>query len=165
MKSLFQITLSLVSIAIFGAVLVSSSGAEAVTRKIIIPGRSAILIMEGMSSAGADPDPRRLWDTIAMAPIQQQGGEGKVIGFPNKIFNLTCATKNSTQLSVLCNIVIKPSPGSVIETGRAEFHATGPDAKAANEKLAGSNVRFDFVSSDGSMKIESTPERFDFVIQ
>jgi hypothetical protein len=137
--------------------------AQAATRVIVIPGRSAILIMEGMSSAGADPDPRRLYDSIAMAPIQQSGGEGKIIGFPNKIFNLTCATKNSTQLSVLCNIVVKPSPGSTIEFGHAEFHATGPDAKAANEKLAGKNVRFDFVSSDGAMKIESTPEHFDFI--
>ena len=136
--------------------------AQAATRVIVIPGKSAILIMEGLSSAGADPDPRRLYDSIAMDPIQQSGGEGKIIGFPNKIFSLTCVTKNSTQLSVLCNIVVKPSPGSTIEFGKASFHATGADAKAANEKLAGQNVRFDFVSSDGAMRIESTPESFDF---
>jgi hypothetical protein len=58
---------------------------------------------------------------------------------------------------------VKPSPGSTIDSSKIEFHATGPDAKAANEKLAGKNVRFDFVSSDGAMKIESTPENFDFV--
>lgn len=145
------------------AILGLTSAAQAVTRKIVIPGRSAILIMEGMSSAGADPDPRRLYDSIAMPPIQQSGGEGKVIAFPNKIFSLTCGTKNSTQLSVLCNIAVKPSPGSVVEFAKVEFHATGPDAKAANEKLAGDRIRFDFVSSDGAMKIESTPERFDFV--
>jgi|GEM_PF-5219587 len=136
--------------------------AQAATRAIVIPGKSAILIMEGMSSAGADPDPRRLYETIAMAPIQQSGGEGKVMSTPNKTFSLTCVTKNSTQLSVVCNIVIKPSEGSKIDFTSAEFHTSGVDAKNLNDKLAGSKVRFDFVSSDGAMKIESTPEHFDF---
>jgi hypothetical protein len=144
------------------SVLFMATLARAATRLIVIPGKTAIVLMEGMSSAGADPDPRRLYDSIAMAPIKQSGGDGKIIPFPNKVFSLTCVTKNTTQISVVCNIVINPSEGSTIAFGKAAFHATGADAKAANEKLAGSNVRFDFVSSDGAMKIESTPEHFDF---
>jgi hypothetical protein len=155
--------MSRVILILLAVLSLTSVAAQAVTRKIVIPGRTAILLMEGMSSAGADPDPRRLYDSIAMTPIQQPGGEGKVIAFPNKVFSLTCGTKNSTPLSVVCNIAVKPSPGSVVEFAKIEFHATGPDAKAANEKLAGDRIRFDFVSSDGAMKIESTPERFDFV--
>ena len=67
--------------------LVMTELAEAATRVIIIPGRSAILIMEGVSSAGTDLDPRRLYDSIAMPPNQQSGGDVKMIAFPNKIFN------------------------------------------------------------------------------
>lgn len=137
--------------------------AQASIRAIMIPGKSAILIMEAVSSSGADMDPRRLYDSIAMAPVQQSGGDAKIMGTAAKTFNLTCATKNSTQLSVLCNIVIKPSEGSKIEFTSAEFHADGADAKNLNDKLAGAKGRFDFVSSDGALKIESTPEHFDLV--
>ncbi len=156
--------LILVSTLIFALFTVAAWPVLAGTRAIIIPGRTAILIMEGMSSSGVDLDPRNLYDAIQMAPIKQPSGEGKVIKTIAKDFSLACGTRNSTRESVVCNIAIKPSANSKIESSHAEFSLAGAEATSIYEKLAGAGAAsaFFFETANKQMRIEATRERFDF---
>lgn len=139
----------------------TSSGAA--TRAILIPNRSAILIMEGFSSAGQDPDVRRFYESLAVAPVQQAGGEGKVITVGNKQFNLACSTKNTSANSIVCNITVKQSAFSKIAAAQAEYHADGAIAQTLYEKFAGSRGGlYTFTTSDHTLTISSSPEKFDF---
>ncbi len=136
----------------------------AVTRSILVPGRTAILLMEGVSSSGLDLDPRNLYDAIQMAPIKQPSGDGKVIRTNAKDFSLTCVTRNTTRESVVCNIAIKPSANSKIESSLAAFHLDGSEAASIYANLAGAaaTAPFFFETASKQMRIEATRERFDF---
>jgi hypothetical protein len=139
--------------------------AEAAPRIIVIPGSLAIILMEGVSSGGQDPDPQRLYNTIAMPASHQQDGDGKVMATDAGDFNLACAVKSVPVNNVVCTINIKPSPHTKMGFQKVEFHVSGADAKQLNDKLAGSQGTFSFETSNHGVKIESTLESFDFSAQ
>jgi hypothetical protein len=156
-------------LALIAALTLLTSNAYAIIRPIIIPGKMATIMMQAMSAAGGgelDPEPRALYDAIAM-PEQDgpSGGKGKVIGTAEKDFNLVCAFRSVvTPLNVICTITVKPSPRVRISANEAEFVAEGPDAAAFYEKFAGPGATQPFVwrSQNGWISIESQAERFVF---
>ncbi|MES2964324.1 MAG: hypothetical protein V4760_10565 [Bdellovibrionota bacterium] len=146
-----------------------TSSAHAVIRPIIIPGKLATIMMQAMSSAGGgqmDPEPRALYDAIAMDPQDGPGGgKGKVIGTAENDFNLTCAYKSQvSELNVVCTITMKPSPRVKISMTEVEFVAEGPDAAMFYEKFAGPGATQPFMwrSQNGWVSIESHAEHFTF---
>jgi hypothetical protein len=158
--------------AIAGLLTVLSIQAEAVIRPIIIPGKSAIIMLQAVSSVGGgkiDPEPRELFDAIAMPAVASGGGEGKVIGTAEKDFSLTCAFRSVvTPLNVLCTINVKPSPRtSKVSLDEVEFVAEGPVALEFFEKFAGpdSIEPWVWVTKNGWISIESRQDRFVFRYQ
>ena len=152
------------TVLVFLAVLVSTIQANAVTRAIMIPGKTAILIMEGMSSSGPDLDPRRLYDAIAMPAIQRPDGQGKILKSSGKDFNFACVTKNSSQVSVVCNIAINSSANAQVSGSDARFRATAADSQDFYQKLLGASATlpFHFETLDHRLRIEATREMFEF---
>ncbi len=156
-------SLKLISIILF-SIGSWSVASNAVTRSILIPGKTAIILMEGMSSSGVDLEARNLYDALAVVPIQQAGGEAKILKTTAKDFNFICATKNTTRESVVCNIAIKPSPNSQIQATSATFKATGTDAADLFEKCAGPHATsaFHYESANHQVRINSSREVFEF---
>lgn len=141
-----------------------TSKANAATRAVLIPGRTAILLMEGVSSAGVDLAPRLLYDAIQQAPVKQGGGDGKVVKSAVKDFTIACVTRNSSYESVVCNIAIKPSAFSTIESSRAIYRVDGGESAALYASIAGAaaTAPFFFESPDKQIRIEATPQVFSF---
>ncbi|RYZ76964.1 MAG: hypothetical protein EOP05_03425 [Proteobacteria bacterium] len=159
MKRLFGLALS----AVMMSTLIFMSSAQAVTRPMFIAG-TAIILMEGFSSSGgADPQPKELYDAIAMEPVQTSGGYGKVLKTASKDFSLTCGTQGN---GVVCNITVKKSDRSSVDGGSqtAEIVIEGSEAQEFYTKLAGAGATQAFVhdTRDQWIHIESTPERFYF---
>jgi hypothetical protein len=153
----------LITLCVFTLALLSTQTASAVTRPIFISG-NAILIMEGFSaSGGADPQPKELYDAIAMEPVQTSGGYGKVLKTEAKDFSLTCGTRGN---GVVCNITVKKSDRSQVDgsSQTADIVIEGTEAKDFYEKLAGTGATEPFLheTRDKWIRIESTPERFHF---
>lgn len=150
----------------FLATLLFSFAARASIHAIVIPGQTAIVIMDALNGAQIDPEPRRLYEAMAMPPQTGQGGMGKFFDTKAKDFSLTCATKGTTRDSVLCNIVVKPASVSKISFGAVEYHLSTDESKEIFAKLAGNKATaFHFNTMDHALTIDATPEHFDFVFK
>lgn len=136
-------------------------------RPIFTPGNpSAIIMMQAMDATSGgtiDPEPRALYDAIAQAPKQSQGGIGKAIALGDKSFSLTCVTK-SDNINVFCTIVVKNTARSQVSAAKqtAEVRVSGPDAETLYNEFAGSSPLFRWASANHWIFIESTPDHFWF---
>ncbi len=152
----------MLSAATFGA-----SFAQAEMRPIFVPGKLALVLMQGVSSGGFDPEPRALYDSFAM-PEEDVNGAGKAKGLKTvaQDFVLACGTKGTVKENVTCTINLKPSERSIIDYMKqtAEITVTGEEASLMYERCAGVDATepFTFKSENGWLTIESTRERFYF---
>ena len=140
--------------------------AQASIRPIVIPGKLAIINMQAASATGMDPDPRALYDQIAMAELDgPQGSKGKVISVPENDFVLSCAFQSVvSRLNVDCSVTVKPTARTQVGFGLVEAHITGAEARELYAKFAGPNATQPFLwdSSNGWLHFESTQDAFDF---
>jgi hypothetical protein len=150
----------------FIAVLSFSFLARAEMRPIFIPGQLAVIIMQGASASGFDPEPRALFDALAVTAQDQDGGKGKGVKTASEDFVLVCGARGTNRLSVVCTINLKPSERSKIDYMKqtADIEVTGDEAKALYQSCAGTGATdpFIFQTQNGWLQIQSTPERFHF---
>lgn len=140
--------------------------ASASIRPIVIPGRTAIIMMQAAGLGDMDPDPRSLYDAIALPEVSDpSGGTGKVIRTDDRAFSLSCAFKSVVSpLNVNCTINIQPASGTTIASGLVEARVTGAEAEELYEQFAGPQASAPFVwsSSNQWLHFESTREAFYF---
>lgn len=146
-----------------------SSLVEAMTRPIFQPGDAkAMIMLQGLSAGQMDPEPRRLYDMMAVPPTDVAGGgQGKGVKTADGIFTLSCVARAALPEDVLCTIVVKKSARSRVSSRDqiAEMIVTDAEAATLYGQLAGAGATEPFVfdAADGWTRIHATAEKFHFI--